>query len=99
MGIDHTSVYVPEDRFKECLAFYTEALKPLSYEVRIPVNDTVVGLGSSEDSPHGADFWLIGVKHVPNQPSHVAFRAKGTSTFRTERSNPSLDRCKLNSWR
>ncbi|KAE8159824.1 Glyoxalase/Bleomycin resistance protein/Dihydroxybiphenyl dioxygenase [Aspergillus tamarii] len=76
MAIDHTTLFVPEDKFQECLNFYLEALKPLGYQVRHQFGEFVVGLGSINedlDSYKRADFWVFGAKTIPERPSHIAF--------------------------
>ncbi|KND91629.1 hypothetical protein TOPH_03912 [Tolypocladium ophioglossoides CBS 100239] len=61
MTIDHTSIYVPEAKAKECLRVYLEALNPLGYELRQQYSEFIYGLGSSHDVVAGyklADFWI-----------------------------------------
>ncbi|KND91282.1 hypothetical protein TOPH_04074 [Tolypocladium ophioglossoides CBS 100239] len=82
MGIDHTCIYVPEAKARECLRVYLEALKPLGYELRQQYGEFIFGLGSSHDvvaNYKPADFWVCGTKSVPENPAHIAFRAKGTT--------------------
>jgi 4-hydroxyphenylpyruvate dioxygenase-like putative hemolysin len=77
MAIDHTTVTVPEDKFRECLGFYVKALEPLGYRVVYEFGDSIVGLGSESDAVENykvADFWLIGAKETAK--AHIAFRAE-----------------------
>lgn len=77
MAIDHTTVVVPEDKFRECLAFYVKALEPLGYRVVYEFGENIVGLGSESDAVPNykvADFWLFGAKEAAKV--HVAFRAE-----------------------
>ncbi|KAE8315293.1 Glyoxalase/Bleomycin resistance protein/Dihydroxybiphenyl dioxygenase [Aspergillus transmontanensis] len=76
MAIDHTTLFVPEAKFQECLNFYLSALKPLGYQIRHQYGEFVVGLGSTNedlDSYKRADFWVFGTKTVPERPAHIAF--------------------------
>lgn len=77
MAIDHTTIVVPEDKFRECLALYVKALEPLGYRVVYEFGDNVVGLGSEFDTVENykvADFWLFGAKEAIK--AHVAFRTE-----------------------
>ncbi|KAJ5218448.1 Glyoxalase/Bleomycin resistance protein/Dihydroxybiphenyl dioxygenase [Penicillium cinerascens] len=77
MAIDHTSFYVPEEKFQQCLKFYLEALKPLGYQIRYQFGEFVVGLGSrNEDfsTYQRADFWVFGTKTILKRPAHIAFK-------------------------
>ncbi|POR35973.1 Uncharacterized protein TPAR_03829, partial [Tolypocladium paradoxum] len=83
MGIDHTYICVPEAKAKECLQVYLEALKPLGYELRHQFGEFVFGLGSSHDDMANykpADLWVVGSKSVPENPAHIAFRARDRPT-------------------
>lgn len=83
MAIDHTTLFVPEAKFQECLNFYLSALKPLGYEVRHQYGEFVVGLGSINedlDSYKRADFWVFGTKTVPERAAHIAFTSHGMYT-------------------
>ncbi|PYH49806.1 VOC family protein [Aspergillus saccharolyticus JOP 1030-1] len=76
MAIDHTSLYVPEDKFQECLNFYLTALEPLGYRLRYQFGEFIVGLGSIHDDVgtyQKADFWVFGSKAVSERPAHLAF--------------------------
>ncbi|EHK23281.1 uncharacterized protein TRIVIDRAFT_111152 [Trichoderma virens Gv29-8] len=76
MAIDHTSISVPEDKFKECVALYVKALEPLGYEIAYQFGEYTVGLGSkldARDNYKAADFWAIGTKESGGK-AHVAFR-------------------------
>src|SRR5262245_65441341 len=71
--IDHTGVSV--SNFEESKNFYTEALKPIGYQLllefpaSITGKTTVAGFGE----PPKADFWIA--EGTPNDPSiHVDFR-------------------------
>ncbi|KAL7923208.1 Glyoxalase/Bleomycin resistance protein/Dihydroxybiphenyl dioxygenase [Trichoderma austrokoningii] len=80
MAIDHTTVVVPEDKFRECVAFYVKALEPLGYRIVYEFGEYVVGLGSESDAVENykvADFWLYGAKEAAKV--HVAFRAENRS--------------------
>lgn len=83
MAIDHTSVTVPKDRFKECLAVYLAALEPLGYELRQKFGETVVDMGSGSDASvldyKRSDFWTVGVDGSSTFPIHIAFTAAGKS--------------------
>ncbi|PWY84794.1 glyoxalase family protein [Aspergillus heteromorphus CBS 117.55] len=83
MAIDHTVLYVPEDKFQECLAFYLAALKPLRYEIRYRISELIVGLGSVHDdigSYRKADFWVLGAKTTSDCPAHIAFTCHDHAT-------------------
>ncbi|KAL7958471.1 Glyoxalase/Bleomycin resistance protein/Dihydroxybiphenyl dioxygenase [Trichoderma compactum] len=76
MAIDHTTISVPEDKFKECVALYVKALEPLGYEIAYQFGEYTVGLGSKLDAREGykvADFWAEGAKE--GSKAHIAFRA------------------------
>lgn len=78
MAIDHTTIVVPEDKFRECLALYVKALEPLGYRVVYEFGENIVGLGSELDVVENykvADFWLFGAKEATNK-AHVAFRTE-----------------------
>lgn len=80
MPIDHIGLCVPQDSYQETLKFYTEALKPLGYEVKMQFGPFVTGMGPSQstvDDYNQADFWLTGVPATPNTTMHIAFSAKG----------------------
>ncbi|KAH8127388.1 hypothetical protein ACSS6W_003001 [Trichoderma asperelloides] len=80
MAIDHTTIVVPEDKFRECLALYVKALEPLGYRVVYEFGENIVGLGSEFDTVENykvADFWLFGAKE--STKAHVAFRAENRS--------------------
>ncbi|KAH6606223.1 glyoxalase family [Trichoderma cornu-damae] len=80
MTIDHTSITVPEDKFKECLELYVKALEPLGYQIAHQVGEYVVGLGSNLDAVENykaADFWIVGGKE--SAKAHIAFRAPDRS--------------------
>ena len=82
MTLDHTSILVPKDKFKQCLDLYLAALKPLGYENRMSFGEHVVGLGCDEHPAEGyktATFWLMGADQVPSPGFHFAFRAPGKS--------------------
>ncbi|KAK4068427.1 uncharacterized protein Triagg1_7366 [Trichoderma aggressivum f. europaeum] len=79
MAIDHTSISVPEDKFKECVALYAKALEPLGYEIAYQFGEYIVGFGSKLDAQEGykaADFWAKGSKEVAKEgpKAHIAFR-------------------------
>ncbi|KAM6478891.1 Glyoxalase/Bleomycin resistance protein/Dihydroxybiphenyl dioxygenase [Trichoderma sp. SZMC 28011] len=77
MAIDHTSISVPEDKFKECVALYVKALEPLGYEIAYQFGEYTVGFGSKLDAREGykvADFWAKGAKEETTK-AHIAFRA------------------------
>ncbi|KAL6815996.1 Glyoxalase/Bleomycin resistance protein/Dihydroxybiphenyl dioxygenase [Trichoderma sp. SZMC 28013] len=79
MAIDHTSISVPEDKFKECVALYVKALEPLGYEIAYQFGEYTVGFGSKLDAREGykvADFWAKGAKEVAKEgaKAHIAFR-------------------------
>ncbi|KAL7951215.1 Glyoxalase/Bleomycin resistance protein/Dihydroxybiphenyl dioxygenase [Trichoderma barbatum] len=76
MAIDHTSLSVPEDKFKECVALYVKALEPLGYQIAYEFGEYTVGLGSKFDAGGDykvADFWVAGAKE--SGKAHIAFRA------------------------
>lgn len=80
MAIDHTSLHVPEDKFKECLDFYLAALKPLGYTIWHQFGESVVGLGAPREDLKDhkrADLWLCGIKTPNEYPSHIAFASNG----------------------
>jgi hypothetical protein len=80
MTIDHTSFYVSEDKFQDCLNFYLEALKPLGYEIRYQFGPYIAGLGSTNEDLEDykrADFWVFGVKSAPELAAHIAFGVPG----------------------
>ena len=81
MAVDHTAVYVPNDRYQEILQVYLAALKPLGYEIKQQYGPTVTGLGPASDpevpNPKAADFWINGVDEAPNVKFHIALRVKG----------------------
>lgn len=90
MAIDHTSISVPEDKFKECVALYVKALEPLGYEIAYQFGEYTVGFGSKLDAREGykvADFWAKGAKEVAKEgaKAHIAFRTSGKSLCSTER--------------
>src|SRR5262249_12901969 len=71
--IDHTGVSV--SNFEESKKFYTEALKPIGYQLLLEFPASITGktnvAGFGE--PPKADFWIA--EGTPNDPSiHVAFR-------------------------
>jgi len=68
--IDHFTLTVRD--IKASVAFYTAALKPLGYAVKMDFGD-FVGFGD-ERKPY---FWLkSGAGVTPTQPMHIAFAAK-----------------------
>jgi len=68
--IDHFTLTVRD--IKASVAFYTSALKPLGYGVKMDFGD-FVGFGD-ERKPY---FWLkSGAGVTPSQPMHIAFAAK-----------------------
>ena len=79
MGLDHTSLHVPRDKFRECVRLYLAALGPLGYEVRRELGEMVVALGSTLDNGNvpPADFWVIGTDDSNPRIAHLAFRAPG----------------------
>jgi hypothetical protein len=89
MGLDHTSLHVPQDKFQECLRLYLAALSPLGYEVRRQMGETVVALGSTLDTGNvpPADFWVIGTNDSNPRTAHLAFRAPGKFDLITFGSN------------
>lgn len=67
--IDHFTLTVRD--VKASVAFYTAALKPLGYSVKMDFGD-FVGFGD-ERKPY---FWLkSGAGVTPSQPMHIAFAA------------------------
>ena len=71
--IDHTGVSV--SNFEESKKFYTEALKPIGYQLLLEFPASITGktnvAGFGE--PPKADFWIA--EGTPNDSSiHVAFR-------------------------
>jgi catechol 2,3-dioxygenase-like lactoylglutathione lyase family enzyme len=70
--IDHTGVNVSD--FSKSKAFYTEALEPIGYAIRVEFSAAVTGgvdVAGLGDTPK-PDFWLI--QGTPNKPPiHVAF--------------------------
>lgn len=84
MPIDHIGLCVPQDTYEQTLKFYTEALKPLGYGVKMQFGPFVAGMGPSQATVEGynqADFWLTGVPVAPSTTAHIAFRAKGGSSL------------------
>ena len=80
MTIDHSQVTVSNDSYPEQLKLYTEALKPLGYEVRMQFGPYHTGFGSpaSDLSDYKrANFWLTGIEDKPNYKTHLAFTASG----------------------
>ena len=78
--IDHTCIYVPEDKYDACIALYLAALKPLGYERRAQYGAHCIGFGTKHHSLpdyESTDFWVLGKKDMPSMPSHVAFVANG----------------------
>jgi len=72
--IDHTGVAVSD--FDKSKNFYSQALKPIGYELIVEFPRSITGgnnvAGFGE--PPKADFWII--EGTPNEPRiHVAFRA------------------------
>ncbi|RAL13731.1 VOC family protein [Aspergillus homomorphus CBS 101889] len=83
MTIDHTTLFVPEDKFQACLTFYLEALEPLGYIIRHQFGEFVVGLGSPKEDLSDykrSDFWVCGTKAQPEGAAHVAFSCKDHAT-------------------
>ncbi|CAI7644892.1 unnamed protein product [Penicillium pancosmium] len=83
MAIDHMSLHVPEDKFKECLDFYLAALAPLGYTIWHQFGETVVGLGAPRDDQKDhkrPDLWLCGIKTPNEYPSHIAFASNDRAT-------------------
>ncbi|KAL7905691.1 Glyoxalase/Bleomycin resistance protein/Dihydroxybiphenyl dioxygenase [Trichoderma velutinum] len=79
MAIDHTSISVPEDKLKECVALYVKALEPLGYQIAYQFGEDKIGFGSKLDAREGykvADFWVIGAKEGAKESAkaHIAFR-------------------------
>jgi catechol 2,3-dioxygenase-like lactoylglutathione lyase family enzyme len=71
--IDHTGVTVSD--FDKSKKFYSQALKPIGYELLLEFSTSVTGstnvAGFGE--PPKADFWIS--QGTPNEPRiHVAFR-------------------------
>jgi catechol 2,3-dioxygenase-like lactoylglutathione lyase family enzyme len=66
--IDHFTLSVAD--MARSKAFYTEALKPLGYSVRMDFG-SMVGFGDAQ-KPY---FWLK-QSATPSQPMHIAFEAK-----------------------
>jgi catechol 2,3-dioxygenase-like lactoylglutathione lyase family enzyme len=71
--IDHTGVSV--SNFEKSKKFYTEALKPIGYQLLLEFPASITGktnvAGFGE--PPKTDFWIA--EGTPNDPSiHVAFR-------------------------
>ena len=80
MPIDHTTLYVPVDKFEECLKVCLAALGAIGYEKKAQYGPTVVGIGIKGDGgPYEghADFWLAGAEETPKYSVHMAFAAKG----------------------
>ncbi|RFU74670.1 glyoxalase family [Trichoderma arundinaceum] len=80
MTIDHASITVPEDKFKECLDLYVKALEPLGYEIAYQFGEYTAGLGSKLDVVENykvADFWVLGAKE--GSKTHIAFRTTDRS--------------------
>ncbi|KAJ5973906.1 glyoxalase family protein [Penicillium waksmanii] len=83
MVIDHMSLHVPEDKFRECLDFYLAALKPLGYTIWHQFGETVVGLGAPREDLKDhkrPDLWLCGIKTPNEYPSHIAFASSDRAT-------------------
>ncbi|KAL7892887.1 Glyoxalase/Bleomycin resistance protein/Dihydroxybiphenyl dioxygenase [Trichoderma sp. SZMC 28014] len=77
MAIDHTTVAVPEDKFRECLAFYVKALEPLGYRVVYEFGDNIVGLDPSPmlcQTTKSRTFGLSGRKRLSKHMLHSALR-------------------------
>lgn len=84
MPIDHGQVTVSNESYPEQLKLYTEALKPLGYEVRMQFGPTNTGFGSPESDLHDykrADFWLTGMDGTPNYKVHLAFTVHGEMIY------------------
>ena len=82
MPIDHTSIAVSADTYQDQLKLYTEALKPLGYEIRMqfPPHSTGFGAPDSDLKDHQrADFWLRAADGAPNYKVHLAFTARSES--------------------
>lgn len=79
MPLDHISISVPTDQYKQTVEFYKRLLKPLNYQVRKDFG-VVVGMGSSDAGPTSMDFW-IAATDGPAAKQHVAFSAKSIATF------------------
>lgn len=80
MPIDHAQVTVSNESYQDQLKLYTEALKPLGYEVRLQFGPTITGLGAPDSDLHDykrADFWVMGMEGKPNYGIHVAFTVHG----------------------
>jgi hypothetical protein len=85
MPIDHTAIYVQSDSYQNALKIYTEALKPLGYEIGMQFGPemtggvTVTGFSADSGIPNykPTDFWVTEVKVTPNAPCHMAFKSKG----------------------
>jgi len=73
--IDHTGVAV--SNFERSKQFYTQALAPLGYALRMEVPAELTGGHGAAGFgvPHKPDFWIGGVASNI-QPVHVAFRAE-----------------------
>lgn len=83
MPIDHTSVAVSKESYQEQLKLYTEALKPLGYEIRMQFGPVHTGFGAPDSDLHDykrADFWLTVAEGEPNYKVHVAFTARSKLT-------------------
>lgn len=72
--INHVSINVSD--FDKSKTFYSEALKPLGYELLMDFKEyNVAGFGA-----HGkADLWIHGGKFL--QPSHVAIAAESKAAI------------------
>ncbi len=78
MPIDHTSMAVVKDEYRQVVDFYVAALKPLGYELIMEPAPGMAGLGVKPRS----DFWINTCDGaVAPAKTHVAFTAKGEPVF------------------
>jgi catechol 2,3-dioxygenase-like lactoylglutathione lyase family enzyme len=67
--IDHITVRVRD--LEKSKAFYAKALEPLGYQV-VKSFGALAGLGT----PGKPDFWIGTAEGKPQEPMHIAFRAR-----------------------
>lgn len=71
MSLDHLVIKVPQDKFDECVEWYTKALEPLGYNKEQEYPGMAVGFG---------DFWIGSAPEKSlSIGQHFAFKGKGWS--------------------
>ena len=69
MSLDHLVILVPQDKFDDCVRWYSKALEPLGYTKQQEYPGKAVGFG---------DFWLgSSTEKSIGIGQHFAFKGKG----------------------